>query len=384
MKVLKVWLLVVSLLPIFMIVGCGDGGSSDSGSSGTINLSLTDATTDNYKAVYITVEEVQVHKDGDNEGNWQVVATPNTTYNLLDLVNGVRKTLGVTSLGTGHYTQIRLIIGDTSDDTINLLSENHPYANYVVDGDGSDTCHELKIPSGYQTGVKIVQGFDINEGQTTELILDFDASRSIVRAGNSGQWHLKPTIRILNTEECSLLNGTVNTADGSSGLEGALVSAQIYDSDADDPKDRIVVQTSTITDEDGDYSILLESGAYNIVVYKDGYSPKCANLTAVSGGSHTEEFSLETASNGDMTGNATIQGGSGDQYVTVSVRQTAGCAGNSEDEEIEITSFNVADGTDYSEGLPLGTMYTVVASTYDKTTQEIDNVDVPTQLNIEF
>ena len=61
--------------------------------------------------------------------------------------------------------------------------------NYVILED--DSVHELKVPSGYQSGVKIVKGFTINENGTTEIILDFDAMSSVVEAGNSGQWLLK-------------------------------------------------------------------------------------------------------------------------------------------------------------------------------------------------
>ncbi|MDL1978816.1 MAG: DUF4382 domain-containing protein, partial [Deltaproteobacteria bacterium] len=57
------------------------------------------------------------------------------------------------------------------------------------------------------SGIKILHGFDINKGQTTELILDFDASRSIVKAGSSGKWLLKPTIKVLDTEEYSVISG---------------------------------------------------------------------------------------------------------------------------------------------------------------------------------
>jgi hypothetical protein len=37
--------------------------------------------------------------------------------------------------------------------------------------------------------------------------LDFDASRSIVKAGSSGKWLLKPTIKVLDTEEYSVISG---------------------------------------------------------------------------------------------------------------------------------------------------------------------------------
>lgn len=234
MKALKSWAWISLFLFILMFAACGSGESSSS--TGTLSLSLTDATTYEYNAVYVTIKEVQVHKDGDEDSNWKVVVSPNKTYNLLELVNGIREELGITELETCHYTQMRLIIGNEHDNAINILSESHKYANYIVDHD--NYYHELKIPSGFQSGVKIVHGFDINQNQTTELILDFDASRSIVKAGKNEQWLLKPTIKVLNTNEYSIIRGTVkNNSPEEELLKGVMVSAQIFDPSAADEKD---------------------------------------------------------------------------------------------------------------------------------------------------
>ena len=209
----KMPIVLLSLCIGFFVPGCGGGGGSSSGggTQGTLQVSLTDASTDAYQAIYVTVARVDVHLgDGDteDESRWETVAEPNTTYNLLELVNGVRETLGIARLNAGHYTQMRLIIGLTPDSDLNLFSQAHPYANYVIDQD-DDEIHELKVPSGPQTGLKIVNGFNINANRTTELILDFDAMRSVVKAGSSGNYLLKPTIKVLTTVENAIVSGTV-------------------------------------------------------------------------------------------------------------------------------------------------------------------------------
>jgi len=91
----------VITLGLASIIATGGGGSSSGGGTGDLSVSLSDATTNEYNAVYVTVKEVQAHMANDE---WEVIATPNETYNLLELVNGVREELGSASLATGSYT----------------------------------------------------------------------------------------------------------------------------------------------------------------------------------------------------------------------------------------------------------------------------------------
>jgi hypothetical protein len=86
--------------------------------------------------------------------------------------------LGVGDVPAGHYTQVRLHLTDGS--------------NVVVDG----APHPLKVPSGMQSGYKLVGEFDVPAGGQVELTLDFDAARSVVLTGN-GRYMLKPTCRVI-------------------------------------------------------------------------------------------------------------------------------------------------------------------------------------------
>jgi hypothetical protein len=365
--------LLLCLLFALSLAACGGSGGSDSGvvssdgGVGTLSTSLTDSSTDEYQAVYVTIARVEVHHDSN--GSWQTVAEPNKTYNLLDLVNGVREDLGITSLDAGHYTQMRLIIGETAEvGALNIFSVLHPFANYVIDL--NDDVHELKVPSGTNTGLKIVNGFDINENQTTELILDFDAMRSVVKAGASGQYLLKPTIKVLNTVEYAIVSGQVTDADTTPApLEGALVTAQIVDA-AKPEKEQVVIEAGTLADVNGDYALFLAPGDYNLVATQTGYLPDCLAINLIADDIQTmTDFSLSppTDALGSLSGTVTIANAQTDQYATIDFRQDLTCVDALAPTSITVKSINIADGGDYSVDLPAGP-YHVVASTFGKMT----------------
>jgi hypothetical protein len=377
MRNLKLALKGLVALPIVGLIACGIGGSD----SGRLLLSLTDAATDMYDAVYITVKQVDVHRADEGEEMWQTIATPNRTYNLLELVNGVREQLALVDLTAGHYSQLRLYLGDMPDSRTNILSRPHPFPNYVIDSE--QAYHELKIPSGYQSGVKIVHAFTIGESGTTELILDFSASESVVIAGRSGQYLLKPTIKVLAESEASIVSGTVTQAADEAVVEGALVSAQTYDAGAADLKDQVAVRASTVSDETGGYKMFLAPGEYNIVAAKLDYATAAAALTTEAGMTYTQDFALAAADKGMVAGEVSVAGGTDETFVTISFRQTVNLGG-AEDVVIEVLSVSVANGGEYEVELPVGD-YSVVAWTYGQMTQStVVSVIAGTPVDFDF
>jgi hypothetical protein len=176
------------------LAGCGGGGGiggTGSSAQGTMHLSITDAPSCGYDAVNVTIEKVRVHKSSsavDADGGWsQVVLNPAKRVDLLTLTNGVLEDLGQTALPTGKYTQMRLVLAPNSGGST--------LANSVVPTGGAETA--LTTPSGQQTGIKLNVDIDIAADKVADFVLDFDACKSVVRRGNSGQFNLKPVVTVI-------------------------------------------------------------------------------------------------------------------------------------------------------------------------------------------
>ena len=342
--------------------GGGGGGIGSGGTTGTLGISLTDAPGD-YLNVFVTIDEVQVKQSlAGGDSGWVTAITLGQTFDLLELQNGVMADLGLTVLEAGQYNQIRLILGAVPDDP-NL----HPFANYVVvEGAPGEfpIDEELKVPSGFQTGIKIIHGFTIVASTTTEIILDFDANKSVVQAGNSGQWLLKPTIKVLKTVENSV-GGTVD--DGVSSVAGATITAQIFDSLAPDLKDQVIVEGNATSQADGTYLMYLLPDTYNVVATKDGFLPDCVVVAAEFYEAYTANFSLDpVVESGTVSG--TFSGVSGgDPSVTISIRQSNVC------DTFEVGSINVTNDIPYSIPLPFGS-YELVASAAGETSLSLNVV----------
>ncbi len=169
----KLILLAILLAGLITVFSCSKSTSPD---KGTITVYLTDSPA-SIDAVNIVVTQVAVHMSGnDSLSGWQTISDTTAHYDLLKLQNGANVLFANHQLPAGQYTQIRLIIGTGSTVVVNGIT------------------YPLSISSGMQTGIKLNHQFTIVKGQVYQLLLDFDAERSIILTG-SNQYQLKPVIR---------------------------------------------------------------------------------------------------------------------------------------------------------------------------------------------
>ena len=288
--------LIVSALVVAAIAACGGGGDSGvattAATSGTLRLALSDAPACGYDAVNITVQRVRVHQSssaGDSDAGWsEVVLNPARKINLLNLTNGVLDELGQTPLPTGRYTQLRMILADNTGNTL---------ANSVVPTGAAEV--GLKTPSGQQSGVKANINIDIGANQLADFVLDFDACKSVVTAGNSGQFLLKPVVSVI-PRYISAVAGFVDATLANGNTSVSLQQGG-------------VVIKATVPDAAGKFLLQpVGAGSYSLVLTAPGRTTAVITNVAVTtdrvttvNGSSTA-FSLPASTTGTVNGTAPV------------------------------------------------------------------------------
>jgi hypothetical protein len=188
------------------------------GTGGVLQVKVTDQS-ENITSLILMISQVKVlmaenvtvkeQAEGQEvnetyDYGWIDVAGPNTVD--LIKVKGVEELLGETALPEGRYNQIRLTI--TS-------------ATVTIDG----VAYNLKIPSN---SIKFVHSFEIKRGVTTALLLDFDADKSVVKAGD--RYILKPVVKISTEGEKVSLDGACTTSGGNVTVQMCCKSAEDFPS----------------------------------------------------------------------------------------------------------------------------------------------------------
>ena len=167
------------VLAMFFFSSCTKNQKSTSGTA-SLQIRLTDGPDPNVSEVWVDIQQVEIIMS-DTSHPLVLNGTHTGMYNLLDFADGKDTLLSDATIPAGTISQIRLILGDN---------------NYIITKDGQKI--NLKTPSGQQSGLKVQVHQEVSGGILYRLTLDFDAGRSIVQAGNSGKYLLKPVLRIIS------------------------------------------------------------------------------------------------------------------------------------------------------------------------------------------
>jgi len=176
--------------------------------TGTLKLYLCDAPldTENVTGVYITINEIQYHRDGE-WSTFEEFEGPQI-YDLLELTGGNSALLGELTLPAGNYTQIRFMLD---------IPEKGPQpvnpGCYIEFSDNST--EPLFVPSGGQSGYKATGRFEVTANATVEVTADFDVRKpGAVHVANS-RYILNPTIKLIVNDQSDVTDVTGNKSNNS-------------------------------------------------------------------------------------------------------------------------------------------------------------------------
>lgn len=330
---------VAAMAGTLALAACGGGGGGASGGDGMVRVSLTDAPAC-YEQVNITVEAIRFHTSGtagENAAGWHELRLTNPQkIDLLGLTNGVLEELGTLPLPAGKYSQVRLVLAENTP--------SRPPANSVVPL-GEEAEVALKTPSGQQSGTKLQVHFEVEADKEIDLVLDFDACKSVVKRGNRDEYLLKPVINV-TPEYVASIQGTLTTT---MALSATTVSAQ---------QNGTVVR-ATVPRADGTFKLaFLPAGTYTVVITSEGRATSIvtsvpvgtATITRLNGTS--TRIVSPTSAMGTVTGTVTQSTGSGTATEAVTgglVRAMQDVLGTT----VEVNARQTDDLGGYTLRLPL-------------------------------
>lgn len=206
--------LSVTALLAMAFAGCGGsaGGSGTSNQTGRLSLGVSDGPIHSAQRVCIEFSDIEFKQVGTGETTVLTFTEPQK----IDLLQfqGANAAPLVTNevMPAGDYQWMRLGVNAVRGAN-GGLGETDPAlcdgeASYIVMDDG--TVNNLYVPSGANTGLKLVSGYTVPANDQVNLTLEFDVAKSITAPpGQSPDVKLRPAIRLVNNNDVGTLTGEV-------------------------------------------------------------------------------------------------------------------------------------------------------------------------------
>lgn len=212
------------ILMVLALYGCGGSGDSamDTGGTGYVSILVTDAPVDDVTEVWVQFTGVELKPQNGSPIEFTFDAPRN--IDLLTLTGGTTESLlPMTAVEVGPYEWIRLKVNAEFDDDVT--------DSYVMTDTGEMV--ELAVPSGSQSGLKLVSGFTVTQNQSTNLVIDWDLRQALVEPKGRPGLYLRPALRVTDTAVYGTLFGTVDAtlvedADNCSNDPAANTGSAVY------------------------------------------------------------------------------------------------------------------------------------------------------------
>ena len=220
-----------------------------------VQLILVDAPGD-YLEVNVEIVDIQYNSSEDEEG-WKSFTSESgypINVDLTQLIAGNTLLLTDQIIPSGMLHQIRLILGENNT----LVME--------AEGEEAGEPTPLDTPSAMQSGLKLNLNEELEPGFSYTFILDWIVEESIIEAGASGKYNLKPVIRVNAEVNSGSISGNVIEVVDEAPVTMANVTINVYTMDD-------VFVTDTMTDQNGNFLVQgLPGGSYKLKITHEGYA----------------------------------------------------------------------------------------------------------------
>lgn len=163
-------------------------GASASASqvAASVAASAGEVALEDVASIDITITGVQAVRTGldeEDEGSWVDLALSAAAMNPIDLLSlpggGIEIASG--ELATGEYANVRIRLSDATISLINDVSVGMQTFAAV------DSPHELFIPSGFETGIKVpTASFTVGDADGETVVIEFDPALSVGTVAATG------------------------------------------------------------------------------------------------------------------------------------------------------------------------------------------------------
>jgi Domain of unknown function (DUF4382) len=192
------WLAVMAL----GLAACGGGGSSSTPRpmASMMRLSVADAPPAD-GAPHVVVQFTGVELTGNGGNPVTITFSTPKTIDLVTQGGTASAELFNQPIPPGSYGQVRLMVN----------ADGNANDSFIVLADG--TMHGLIIPSGAQTGLKLVSGFTVPSSGVVDYTIDFDLRKAITcPPGQGPACLLKPALRLVNNTTVGNIQGQITSA----------------------------------------------------------------------------------------------------------------------------------------------------------------------------
>jgi hypothetical protein len=241
--------------------------------NGTLLVKLSDAPMhyNQFMAANVTIDKIEIGNNANIDAMINIMNSP-TSYNLLELINGITATMVNTEIPAGNYDLMRLYISSTEMVMKNGDSYIYNMNQNGYSGNGMMQNGMMLNSSNRSIDITLNNPLIISEGGMSEFLFDMDVNESFMLEGvnfsGSGPnmlmsmtgFTFMPTMRFVDMSTSGTIHGNVQDSD--ENLPNATISLMHNGT----------LYTSTHSDENGNYAFIgIPQGMYTIEVELDGY-----------------------------------------------------------------------------------------------------------------